>query len=77
MAVPKKKTSKGRTSRRHKKYLEKQRTKIGNGIVLADCSQCGERCKVHYVCEACGYYKGEQVIDKVSKALDKIKTIKA
>ena len=77
MAVPKKKTSKGRTTRRHKTYLKKQRTKIANTVVLTDCSQCGEKRRVHHVCDSCGYYRGVQVIDKVSKALDKIKTIKA
>lgn len=77
MAVPKKKTSKGRTSRRHNAYVVKQQKKLSNAVALTDCEQCGAKRRVHHVCAGCGYYKGTQVVDKVTKALDKVKTIKA
>lgn len=76
MAVPKKKTSRARTRRRHTTYQMKQRRKIDNGVVLVDCQQCGSKRRAHHVCGECGYYKGKQVIDN-SKAMDKITRISA
>lgn len=77
MAVPKKKTSKGRTTRRHNAYVTKQRKKLLNNIVLAVCPNCGDKYRAHHVCSSCGYYKNEMVIDQAGKELDKITTIKA
>ncbi|HHU79068.1 MAG: 50S ribosomal protein L32 [Caldicoprobacterales bacterium] len=56
MAVPKKKTSKGRRDRRRANW------KLSlPGVV--DCPQCGESKLSHRVCKKCGYYDKKQVID--------------
>lgn len=60
MAVPKQKTSKGRTKRRraHKKIVAKN---------LAKCSHCGKLKIPHRVCPGCGYYKDREVINVLEK----------
>lgn len=75
MAVPKKKTSKARSSRRYKTYVKKQQKKILDNLVLTECPQCKEKKVAHQVCQTCGTYKGRQVLDmekntkKVTKVL--------
>ncbi len=76
MAVPKKKTSKGRTRRRHKAYLQKQTTKIKKKVQVVACSNCGEDKLNHFACPNCGQYNGRQVTD-MTKKIDKITTVKA
>lgn len=77
MAVPKKKVSKGRSSRRHQAYVRKQQSRLVDRVVLADCSNCGSKVRAHHVCAGCGHYRGEQIINKLDQGLDKITTIKA
>lgn len=75
MAVPKKKVSVGRSSRRYKTYVKKQHKKILDNLALVDCPQCKEKKLAHTVCKTCGTYKGRQVLDmekrseKVTKVL--------
>ena len=75
MAVPKKKTSRGCSSRRYKTYVKKQQKKILDNLVLVDCPQCKEKKIAHQVCKTCGTYNGRQVLDlekntkKVTKVL--------
>jgi large subunit ribosomal protein L32 len=76
MAVPKKKTSKSRTRRRHAAYLKSQVKKLKNRLSLGKCKDCNAVKINHHVCQECGKYNGAQVIDK-SKEIDKITTIKA
>lgn len=76
MAVPKKKTSKGRTSRRHKAYVRKQTARMQKDLNLSICPDCGATKLNHHVCKGCGKYNGKQVLD-MSKEIDKITTLKA
>lgn len=59
MAVPKGKTSK-----------QRKHTRVANWKVaaptLVECPQCHELKVPHKVCDACGYYDGQQVVE-VSK----------
>lgn len=75
MAVPKKKTSKGVTRRRHKHFLRQNVSRIKGMINLVKCP-CGTQKMNHHACPSCGKYKGVKVIDN-SKEIDKITTIKA
>ncbi|WP_243544120.1 50S ribosomal protein L32 [Pseudodesulfovibrio tunisiensis] len=56
MAVPKKKTSRSRKGMRR----ANDRVEIPNVIYC----ECGEPTLPHRVCEACGSYKGRQVLNK-------------
>ncbi len=56
MAVPKKKLSKTRRGKR-RSHLALKKTNLGK------CTKCGEVIVPHHVCETCGTYKGDQVID--------------
>ena len=76
MAVPKKKTSKGRTTRRYNSYKVKQLNKMRNNLNLTTCKDCGAVKLNHHVCKSCGKYNGEQIID-MQKNIDKITTLKA
>lgn len=58
MAVPKRRVSKARRDKRRSSVW-----KI-SAPTLVKCSQCGEYRRTHRVCSACGFYKGEQVINK-------------
>lgn len=60
MAVPKQKSSKGRTKRRraHKFLVAKNTVK---------CSHCGKLKIPHQVCPNCGYYKDREVINVLEK----------
>ena len=56
MAVPKKKTSRQRKKKRRTHYkLESPR--------LIKCPRCGATTLPHRVCDSCGYYKNEKVIE--------------
>ena len=57
MAVPKKKTSKSR------KGMRRSHDALKNNAAVALCENCGEAKLLHRVCEACGYYRGVQVIE--------------
>ena len=65
--VPKKKTSKARSSRRYNKFVFETVKRLRNSVNLVDCPQCGAKKRNHYACPKCGYYKGRQVF-KVDKA---------
>jgi len=68
MAVPKQKSSKGRTRRRraHKNITIAKTVK---------CSHCGKQKLPHLVCSNCGYYKDREVINVLEK-LEKPKKFK-
>ncbi|HUA75899.1 MAG TPA: 50S ribosomal protein L32 [Solirubrobacteraceae bacterium] len=55
MAVPKKKQSHSRTSKRRAQH------KIGTPSVNA-CPQCHSPRRPHRVCPVCGYYAGREVV---------------
>jgi large subunit ribosomal protein L32 len=72
MAVPKQRKTKGRRNQRRMHiHLSKP--------TLTECPQCKEKKVMHTVCDACGYYKGREVIDvlkKEKKKEEKMKQIK-
>lgn len=76
MAVPKKKTSKGRTTRRYHSYKTKQLRRMQKNLTLVACPDCGAMKLNHHVCKTCGKYNGKQIID-MNKNVDKITTLKA
>lgn len=55
MAVPKRKTSKGKTRSRARSHKRKI-------VGTVPCTECGEPHIPHRVCKACGSYKGRQVL---------------
>ena len=58
--VPKKRHTKGsRNQRRMHLFLEMPN--------LVACSKCGKPVKSHIACPACGFYKGKEAIDVLSK----------
>lgn len=59
--VPKKQQAKSQSRSRHSKYVAEQRKRLSNGVKLTECSNCGEKRRVHYACTECGYYRGRQV----------------
>ncbi|MCX7868762.1 MAG: 50S ribosomal protein L32 [Terrimicrobiaceae bacterium] len=56
MGVPKRKTSKMRLRTR-------KAANRWHAPQLSKCPQCGAPLKAHTACQACGYYKGRQVLD--------------
>ena len=56
MAVPKRKTSKARKRKRrtHWKLVRPQQDK---------CGQCGAAKAPHRVCDSCGHYDGQRVVE--------------
>jgi len=56
MAVPKKKIS---TSRRN---MRRSHDSLP-ASVHEECSNCGELKRPHHVCDACGQYKGRDVVE--------------
>ncbi len=61
MAVPKRKTSKARRDKR-RSNVEKL-----TAPTLVKCKNCGATIKPHHVCDACGYYGGEKIVDVSDK----------
>ncbi len=57
MAVPKYKTSKARTRRRHSINMKVESPN------LVTCGNCGNKVLRHRVCSKCGYYRGTQVLN--------------
>lgn len=58
--VPKKRHTKGsRNQRRMHLFLEQPN--------LSVCKKCGKPVLAHIVCPACGFYKGKEVVDVLSK----------
>ena len=60
MAVPKKKTTRGKTNKRRVHIFLKP-------VDLMICPQCNRLKKSHIVCLSCGFYKGKEVIDVIKK----------
>lgn len=56
MALPKYKTSKSNTRTRKASWKLKTKSYVV-------CPNCGEVKLPHRICKACGFYKGEQVIE--------------
>jgi large subunit ribosomal protein L32 len=61
MAVPKKKISKSRRGQRRSHDALKATN-------LVECGNCGEMKLPHHICNACGFYKGREVIDTAGAA---------
>ncbi len=64
MAVPKKRNTKSRRNKR-RMHIHVENPPIH------DCSNCGEKKRIHTVCPVCGYYKEEKVIDKIEEITKK------
>jgi len=75
--VPKKKTSKARTSRRYKTFQNKARVRLGNAIQMVDCPACGVVIRQHRACDSCGKYRGNDMTQQSAKETAKVTTIKA
>jgi large subunit ribosomal protein L32 len=56
MAVPKRRTSK-------RKKRARNTHKAAPAIVIQQCPRCQSMKRPHRVCDACGYYAGEQRIE--------------
>jgi len=66
MGVPKQRKTKGRRNQRRSHiYLKEPK--------LIRCSKCGKPVLPHTVCQNCGYYKGEEIIDVMKKLTKKEK----
>jgi len=61
MAVPKKKTSRSRRGMRRAHDALK-------AVNVVECSNCGEYKRPHHICEACGYYGGEEIVAPAEEA---------
>jgi len=80
MAVPKKKTSKSITRRRHTAFQKRTREKLDKITNLTKCDRCKMKKLSHAVCLNCGFYKGEDILkleEKDKKKEKRIKKIKA
>jgi len=55
MAVPKHKTSKMRTRRRRAANMKLV------APTLIECSNCGNKTKLHHVCPKCGFYRNREI----------------
>ncbi len=75
--VPKKKTSKARSSRRYKAFQNKARVRLADAVNLTVCSNCGAKIRAHYACSECGFFKGVDATVRVqahtAKPAQKIK----
>jgi len=58
--VPKKRHTKGSRNQRRMHLFIKQPN-------LTVCSKCGKPVKLHITCPECGFYKGKEIIDVLSK----------
>ncbi|MFT7184059.1 MAG: large subunit ribosomal protein L32 [Oceanicoccus sp.] len=78
--VPKKKTSRARTSRRYKNFQNRARIRLTNSAQLTKCPSCAAVVLQHRACTECGNYRGRDVNQSaVPKAVEaaKVTTIKA
>lgn len=75
--VPKKKTSKARSSRRYKSFQNRARIRLEDAIQLGTCSKCAAVTRLHHVCTECGYYRGMDTLGKAKKTEEKITKIQA
>jgi len=66
MAVPKQRKTKSRRNQRRMHIFLKQPS-------LTYCPKCKKTVKPHTVCSGCGFYKGREVIDVLSKLTKKEK----
>ena len=57
MAVPKKRTSKSR------KGMRRSHDALQFKAAVQVCSECGETKLYHHICEACGSYRGQQIVN--------------
>ncbi len=57
MAVPKKRTSKRRKGNRRAHDF------LTHTAAVTYCNHCGEAKLLHHVCEACGTYRGRQILE--------------
>ena len=64
MAVPKKRGTKSKRDKRRLHIFLKEPT-------LVKCPKCGHLILPHTVCPYCGYYKGKEIIDVLSKLTKK------
>ncbi len=69
--TPKKQLDKSRSRSRSSKYDYEQRSKLSKKIQLTTCSNCGAKRRIHYACEACGFYRGRQVLNVKTKSAPK------
>lgn len=74
--VPKRKTSKAKTSRRYSKFAFEAVKKLKNRVNLVTCTECGAKKMNHHACPECGTYRGRQVLN-VDNTDDNITKIKA
>lgn len=75
--VPKKKTSRSKSSSRYKDYQNKARIRLEESIQIVSCSKCGAKSRLHHVCQECGFYRGKDILGKAQKAEEKITKIQA
>lgn len=64
MAVPKQRHTKSRRNKRRMHIFLKKPN-------LSICSKCGKEVLPHTVCQDCGYYKNEEIIDVLKKLTKK------
>jgi len=57
MAVPKKRTSKSR------KGMRRSHDALQFKAAVQVCPDCGEMKLYHHICDACGSYRGQQIVD--------------
>ncbi len=82
-AVPKKKTSKARSSRRYKSFQNNVRTRLNNDLKLQACPNCQSMMKAHHACPVCESYRGNSMRPESSQSADlsaepaTIQTVKA
>lgn len=60
MATPKFKTSKSKAASRKASNMKLK------APALTKCPNCGNMIKPHFVCPVCGFYDGQQVVDKTN-----------
>lgn len=60
--VPSKKQAVSSSRSRHGAYVRRMRTNMENKVQLMDCANCGVKKRMHFACEACGNYRGKEVV---------------
>jgi large subunit ribosomal protein L32 len=69
MAVPKRRrTSSAAAQRRMHLFIAP--------VALASCKKCGKKYRPHTICQQCGYYKGKEFINILSRLSKKERKIK-